>query len=41
MTELKNSRESFKSKLNYAEERTNDLGDKTFEIIHQGRKKKE
>ena len=40
VTELKNSVEIFESKLNYAEERSSNLDDKTLKISHQSKKKK-
>ena len=36
---MKNSLESFKSRLNHAEERISDLEDRTLEIIQSGKKK--
>ena len=39
VTELKNSVEIFESKLNYAEERSSNLKDKTLKISHQSKKK--
>ena len=41
VTELKNSVEIFESKLNYAEERSSNLEDKTLKISHQSKKKKQ
>ena len=39
MTELKDSIESFKNRLNHAEERINDLEDRTFEITQSEEQK--
>lgn len=40
ITDLKNSIESFQSRLDQAEERICDLKDKSFEIIPQSKEKK-
>ena len=40
MTEVKNSIESFNSRLDQAEERISDLEDKSFEIVRGAKKKK-
>lgn len=39
-TELKNSMENLRSRLDPAEESSNDLEDKAFQIIHKSKKKK-